>query len=141
MSEIVICDVKYELTNNPTHGVVRKIRKERQDMIKTFLLLFKDEVDFNKDLEEEIQNLMKKHPSEAIDFGYSEMDFKQRATISLALNKVFGEEDFDTLTEDQIGTIYDKCAETLGGDVDDFFSRSEAKSSQNLSGKRAEKTR
>ena len=129
----VICNKSYELTKEPKHGVVRKVRKERQVSLKNFILMFKDEVDFNGDLEKELQNIMKTHPSEAIEFGYSEMDFKQRSTISLALNNYFGEEDFDDLTDEEIEDIYNKCHEHLGGDADDFFNRLESKSNQNQS--------
>lgn len=132
MTSIVICNKSYELTNEPKHGVVRRVRKERQASLKNFILMFKDEVDFNGDLEKELKNIMKSHPSEAIEFGYSEMDFKQRSTISLALNNYFGEEDFDDLTEGEIDDIYNRCHEHLGGDADDFFNALESKSNQNL---------
>lgn len=130
MSEIVICDVTYELTDEPKHGVVRKVRNERQSSLKHFLSQFKDELDMNGDIDKELQKIMSAHPSEAIEFGYSEMEFKNRATISLALNHYFGEEDFDNLTETEIEDIYFKCEETLGGDVDHFFGELEKKSNR-----------
>ena len=130
MSEIVICDVTYEPTDEPKHGVVRKVRKDRQNSLKNFLSQFKDELDMNGDVDKELQKIMAAHPSEAIEFGYSEMEFKTRATISLALNHYFGEEDFDDLTESEIEDIYIKCEEKLGGDVDYFFEQSEKRSNQ-----------
>lgn len=130
MSEIVICGKSYNLTNEPKHGIVRRIRKERQTSLKAFLSQFKDELDMNGNLDKEIQKIMTAHPSEAIEFGYSEMEFKSRATISLALSNYFGEEDFDELTESEIDDIYAQCEETLGGDVDHFFEELEKKSNQ-----------
>lgn len=121
MSEIVICGKSYELTNEPKHGIVRKIRKERQSGIKKFMVMFKDGIDMNGDVDKEVQRLMKEHPNEAVDFGIEEAEFLARATISLATNHYFGEEDFDDLTEKQIETIFNTCKESLGGDVNDFF--------------------
>ncbi len=130
MSEIVICDVTYELTDEPKHGVVRKVRKDRQNSLKSFLSQFRDELDMNGDIDKELQKIMASHPSEAIEFGYSEMEFKNRATISLALNHYFGEEDFDELSESEIEDIYSKCEEKLGGDVDHFFGELEKRSNR-----------
>jgi len=128
---IVICDKSYDLTKEPRHGVVRRIRKERQMSLRSFLEMFQGEVDFNGDIETELKKVMTSHPKEAMEFGYSEIDFRERATISLALNHYFEEEDFDDLTEKELDDIRTQCEKHLGGDVDHFLGLSDSKSNQN----------
>jgi len=136
MSSIVVNKVAYELTNEPKHGVVRRIRKERQNSIKEFLSLFTDgfdiepskaeteeqkKLDMSANLDKEISRLLKEHPNEAVEFGESEAEFNIRATISLTANHYFVEEDFDEMTEKEITETFEKCKEVLGGDVNHFF--------------------
>lgn len=121
MSSIVVNKIAYELTKEPKHGVVRKIRKERQESIRNFLALFKDGLNTNADLDKEIERLVKEHPSEAVEFGESEAEFNIRATISLATSHYFAEEDFDEMTEAEIQECYEKAKKIIGGDVNAFF--------------------
>lgn len=121
MSSIVVHKIAYELTKEPKHGVVRKIRKERQNSIKEFLALFADGLNQNADIDKEIERLVKEHPSEAVEFGDIEAEFNVRSTISLAASHYFAEEDFDEMTEKEIQECYEKAKEVLGGDVNAFF--------------------
>lgn len=146
MTSIVICGKSYELTNEPKHGVVRKIRKERQNSVKLFLAMFKDDLDLknlvkdkivqseesteetktldmNADADKEMERLIREHPNEAVEFGNNEAEFNVRATISLAASHYFEEEDFDDMTEREIEDAYKKCFEVLGGDVNSFFEK------------------
>jgi len=142
MSLIVVNGKSYELTDEPKHGVVRKVRKERNEAIKGFLSLFTGGMDLeipkqvkgedpekeeqaklqlNASVDKELNRLMKDHPQEAIEFGNSQMELNIRSTISLACNHFFAEDDLDELTEKQIEEAYAKCMEVLGGDVEAFF--------------------
>jgi hypothetical protein len=139
MSEIIICGSTYTLTNEPKHGVVRKVKAERQESLKTFLSLYEGEITKDMDIDDAISKMVKNHPEETIEFGEKQIDFDRRSTISLACNYYFTDESFDEFTESEIDDIYDKCIEALGGDSGDFFERLESKSNRNTKGKRQEK--
>ena len=139
MSEVVICSKSYVLTNEPKHGVVRRVNKEsKASLIKFFTIFGADEVltgaakeiaknkeagivDVNKDIESQLNVLMQKYPVEATEFGFDQQEALVRHTISLATNNYFDETAFDDMTEVEIEDVFLKCKECLGGDSTSFL--------------------
>lgn len=121
MATVTINNETYELTNEPYHGIVRKIRKIQKGMLIELLTRFKDELNDNMNIEDALNVIANKHPDEIIDYSEKEEDFILVTTISLATNKLWDIEDFDKIPIGEMDKIFNKCKEVLGGDVNRFF--------------------
>jgi len=117
-------------TNNPTHGVVRKIRGLKDANMTKFIGAFADEIGVltndNKkfDIEDALVFLMAAHPDEFMEFSNSEENIELLSVISLATNKIWNIEELDTYSFDEVDSLYEKSLEVLGGDVTRFFKKS-----------------
>jgi len=103
MVNVIINNETYELTDEPYHGIVRKVRKMQKAMLIDFLSRFKDELDNNMKIEDALAMIANKHPDEIIEYSEREEDFIIVSTISLATNKMWTIEDFDTVPIGEMG--------------------------------------
>ena len=97
MVNVIINNETYELSDEPYHGIVRKIRKMQKAMLIELLSRFKDELDDSMKIEDALVMIANKHPDEIIEYSEREEDFIIVTTISLATNKMWNIEDFDTV--------------------------------------------
>lgn len=121
MVNVTINNETYELTDEPYHGIVRKVRKMQKAMLIDFLSRFKDELDDSMKIEDALAMIANKHPDEIIEYSEREEDFIIVTTISLATNKMWNIEDFDTVPIGEMDKIFQQCKDVLGGDVNRFF--------------------
>jgi len=121
MVTISINNETYELTDEPYHGIVRKVRKMQKAMLIELLSRFKDELNDSMKIEDALAMIANKHPDEIIEYSEREEDFIVVTTISLATNKMWNIEDFDTVPIGEMDKIFQQCKDVLGGDVNRFF--------------------
>jgi uncharacterized protein YeeX (DUF496 family) len=121
MVNVIINNETYELTDEPYHGIVRKVRKMQKAMLIDLLSRFKDELDDSMKIEDALAMIANKHPDEIIEYSEREEDFIVITTISLATNKMWTIEDFDTVPIGEMDKIFQQCKDILGGDVNRFF--------------------
>ena len=121
MVNVIINNETYELTDEPYHGIVHKVRKMQRAMLIDFLSRFKDELDDSMKIEDALAMIANKHPDEIIEYSEREEDFIIVATISLATNKMWSIEDFDNIPIGKMDKIFQQCKDVLGGDVNRFF--------------------
>lgn len=121
MVNVIINNETYELTDEPYHGIVRKVRKMQKGMLIELLSRFKDELNDSMKIEDALTMIANKHPDEIIEYSEREEDFIIVTTISLATNKMWNIEDFDTVPIGEMDKIFQQCKDVLGGDVNRFF--------------------
>jgi len=121
MVNVIINNETYELTDEPYHGIVRKVRKMQKGMLIELLSRFKDELNDSMKIEDALAMIANKHPDEIIEYSEREEDFIIVTTISLATNKMWNIEDFDTVPIGEMDKIFQQCKDVLGGDVNRFF--------------------
>lgn len=121
MVNIIINNETYELSDEPYHGIVRKVRKMQKAMLIDLLSRFKDELNDSMKIEDALAMIANKHPDEIIEYSEREEDFIIVTTISLATNKMWTIEDFDTVPIGEMDKIFQQCKDVLGGDVNRFF--------------------
>lgn len=121
MVNVIINNETYELTDEPYHGIVRKVRKMQKGMLIELLSRFKDELNDSMKIEDALAMIANKHPDEIIEYSEREEDFIIVTTISLATNKMWDIEDFDTVPIGEMDKIFQQCKDVLGGDVNRFF--------------------
>lgn len=121
MVAISINNETYELSDEPYHGIVRKVRKMQKAMLIELLSRFKDELNDSMKIEDALAMIANKHPDEIIEYSEREEDFIVVTTISLATNKMWNIEDFDTVPIGKMDKIFQQCKDVLGGDVNRFF--------------------
>lgn len=121
MVNVIINNKTYELTDEPYHGIVRKVRKMQKAMLIELLSRFKDELNDSMKIEDALAMIANKHPDEIIEYSEREEDFIIVTTISLATNKMWNIEDFDTVPIGEMDKIFQQCKDVLGGDVNRFF--------------------
>lgn len=121
MVNVIINNETYELTDEPYHGIVRKVRKMQKGMLIELLSRFKDELNDSMKIEDALAMIANKHPDEIIEYSEREEDFIIVSTISLATNKMWTIEDFDTVPIGEMDKIFQQCKDVLGGDVNRFF--------------------
>ena len=121
MVAISINNETYELSDEPYHGIVRKVRKMQKAMLIELLSRFKDELNDSMKIEDALAMIANKHPDEIIEYSEREEDFIVVTTISLATNKMWNIEDFDTVPIGEMDKIFQQCKDVLGGDVNRFF--------------------
>ena len=56
MVNVIINNETYELTDEPYHGIVRKVRKMQKAMLIDFLSRFKDELDDSMKIEDALDD-------------------------------------------------------------------------------------
>lgn len=124
---IIINNEKYSLTNDPTHGVIKKIKNQQNQIIVSFFEKHKTEVDAimkkkkNSSVDSIMETILIAHPSEMIAYAERCEDINVMATISLATNKLWSEEDIDNISGKELQTIYNKCSKVIGGNYADFL--------------------
>jgi len=120
MVNVVICGTKYELTKEPKHGVVRKIRLKEREVYKTIFSKFKDKINLNDEIDVAIMKIMRENPAEMIAYNELQEDNNLVNTISLATGNLFTVDDFDEMTEVELEEVFETCREFLEGDSKDF---------------------
>ncbi len=125
MTTVIINDKEYELTNEPTHGVVRKVRRKQKELMISLIEKHSDIIKPTMALDEAIGIILKEKPEDMREYTLETEEFESIATISLATGYMFTYKDFDDCSEKEFWNIYDKCVEVLGGNVTDFFARYE----------------
>ena len=139
MANIEISGQIYELGNEPTHGVIKKIKRKKQAFLVELLKNGNNETmikevsekvkDGNTDKEELVQGIekellskvMNENPELLTKLTEFNEDFEDIATISIATNHIFDSEDLDDLTESEFQTILEKCKKSIGGSASDFL--------------------
>lgn len=120
---------KIDFTNNPKHGIVREVRKIRNDAVTSFLKSYSSELsklaeeDKDFDVTNAMVYLLKEHPDEFMEFQKKGEETDYICAISLATNKIWTIDELDELTFDEVEKLYDKSLETLGGDINRFFGK------------------
>jgi len=118
---------KCALTDNPKHGIIKKIKNKQNQLIVVFFEKHKEEVDkFMKknddaSVDSIMQALLIANPSEMVNYSETCEDLDILATISLATNRLWSEDEINDLSEKDLKNIYDKCYNVLGGRYADFL--------------------
>ena len=121
-----------EFTDNPKHGIVRKVRKLKDANVTMFISSFPEELEeltgknSKFDIEDAIVHLMTTHPEEFAEFQEAEENSDMLSAISLATNKIWSIEDLDEYSFDDVTELYDKSLEMLGGSTNRFFKKSQS---------------
>ena len=66
MVNVIINNETYELSDEPYHGIVRKVRKMQKGMLIELLSRFKDELNDSMKIEDALAMIANKHPDEII---------------------------------------------------------------------------
>lgn len=120
-ASIEINGVLYELTNDPSHGVVRNVRKMQKKI--ALSIIGKYEGKFTPDirLDEALQVIFKDNPEEIAEFSDASDEFMIIATISLATNKMWDSETLGMVSQTDVTAAFEKAKEVLGGDATTFL--------------------
>lgn len=130
---VTINDEKFNISNKPSHGVVRKIKQEQTRILSKFLTAHKADVEMfikeNKDasIETAIEQIVVNNPDEALNYSIINEDFELIAAISLATNKMWAIDDFEDIEYNELIKIHEKCNDVIGGGYGSFL-----KNSQNI---------
>ena len=118
---------KYNLTDNPKHGVIKRIKSRQNQLIVVFFEKHKDEVDeiMKNDMDASVDSIMQSilltNPSEMTRYAETCEELNIIATISLATNRIWTDDELDELGEKDLKNIYDKCSKAIGGGYSDFL--------------------
>jgi hypothetical protein len=131
MPSVTIKGKEYELVGEPSHGIARDVRRKQKSISVGFLLTFRNDMQDikNKSVEEAMAYLGEKYPHKMLEYQHEMEDFLEIATISLATNVKWREEDFSDILESDFKAILGVCQKHLGGSATDFFGVSKPSSS------------
>lgn len=124
MQTVTIKGKEYELTEEPTHGVVRDIRKKQKRTSIAFLLKYKDVLDAlgpNVSIQDAMIKVAEKDAEGMSDYNEKMEEFLEISIISLATGKVWTPEDFDDIKESEFNQILLTCRNAIGSDAAGFF--------------------
>jgi len=124
MQTIEINGKEYELTDNPTHGIVRDIKKFQKKLSMGFLLKYKDTIASfkpNTPIQEAMVQIAEIDPEGMAEYNEDMEDFFEISIISLATGKLWKREDFYNMKEKEFKSILDSCKEVVGSDAEGFF--------------------
>ena len=118
--------LKLEFTDNPKHGVVRRLKTKRDEMIAELLkncfdLVKSGKIKETQSVEEAIEVVAREKPEVLMDFQCKYDEFNELATISLATNRIWTEKELDELSEKEFQELFEKSKEMLGGDAESFL--------------------
>jgi len=118
---VVLGGVTYDVSDKPSHGVVRGVRKLQKEI--TIGLIKKHRDKFTKEMkvEEAMQKIFEEDPEEFANFTDANDEFIIAGTISLATNKLWTFDALAACYEEEIESALEKCKEKLGGDVTTFL--------------------
>ena len=125
MAKIVINGEAFEPTNDPSHGIVRQLRRMQKNQTAELLNRYRGEMKFDpgETIDIAIQRVVVAHPEEMTNLAMRNEEFNLIATISMAIGKVIAFEDLETIKENELNQIFEECVKILGGDANHFFSK------------------
>jgi len=120
-STITLGGIVYELTSEPSHGIVRAMRKMQKDL--SFDLVKKHRAAFTAGVkvEDALNKIFEDDPREVAAFAEMNEEFLLIGTISVATNKLWTNDALDLCTDREVKEAFEKCKEFLGGDVTAFL--------------------
>lgn len=121
MSEITLNGVNYELTNTPSHGVVRGVKKIQKDISINLIKKYRQKFTADTPVEDAMQQIFDEDPAEVANFTDATEEFTLIGTISLATNKIWTSDMLGVCSEQEVNAAYEKCKVMLGGDVQSFL--------------------
>lgn len=121
MSSIVLNGVTYELTNEPSHGVVRGVRKLQKDISVSLIKKYRNKFSSDVPIEEAMQQIFDEDPLEISNFTDANEEFIIAGTISLATNKIWTFDMIGACRDKEITAAFEKCKIMLDGDVTTFL--------------------
>jgi len=104
-------------------GIVRKVRKMQKQCLLIFYPGSRMNVDNNMKIEDALAMIANKHPDEIIEYSEREEDSSLLLRLSLATNKMWNIEDFDTVPIGEMDKIFQQCKDVLGWRCEPFFQR------------------
>ena len=143
MPTVNIKGKQYELTDEPTHGVVRDIRKKQKKMSIAFLMKYKgvlDTLDKNVSIQDAMVKIAEADAEGMSDYNEKMEDFLEVSVISLAKGKVWLPEDFYDMKESEYESLMKTCREHIGSDAAGFFGLSTTSSPPTESAQNETKT-
>lgn len=123
MVSVKINGKEFELTDNPSHGIVKKVKKMRMEGVIKLISTHKELVPANVSVDQAIGIIGANDPEAYTDYTITDNDYNIIATISLACERIFTHEELDAVGDKDLYDIYVECARTLGGDANTFFGR------------------
>jgi hypothetical protein len=123
--EVEIGGKTYTLTDNPSHGAVKRARREYKRMLYSQLDLdeLREEMSEqelrNTEFEELLQRQLLKHPEQFALMQEDLKEYEDNATIMLAAGLT--EQEIEALGEKEYRELLEKCREVLGGGASVFF--------------------
>lgn len=122
IGNITIAKKEYGLFDEPSHGVVREIKKMQEDISITFLKKHLSEIkNLNVNINEALTKIFQDDPSEMVAFNDVTKEFNSLATISFATNTVWTSKKLENLPQREFKEILKKCTEIIGGDFTVFL--------------------
>jgi hypothetical protein len=133
MQTVTIKGKEYELTDEPTHGVVRDIKKKQKRLSINFLMKYRqilDSLGQNVSIQDAMVKIAEHDPDGMSDYNEKMEDFLEVSIVSLAVGKVFVPDDFYDMKESEYNALITLCREHIGSDAAGFFGLSTMSSPQ-----------
>lgn len=121
MSSVIMNGVVYDLTNEPSHGVVRGVRKMQKEISIGLIKNHRAKFTSSTNVEEALQQIFDENPTEVATFTDANEEFSIVGTISLATNMLWTPDSLGVISNKEVTAAFEKCKEVLGGDVTTFL--------------------
>jgi hypothetical protein len=121
MSSVIMNGVAYELTNEPSHGVVRGVKKMQKEISIGLIKNHRKKFTSDTSVENALQQIFDEDPSEVANFTDANEEFVIIGTISLATNTLWTTDMLGAVPEKEVMAAFEKCKTVLGGEVTTFL--------------------
>ena len=120
-SSVVLNGVMYELSDNPSHGVIRAVKNMNKQLSIGLIREHREMFTNDTPVQEALQKIFEENPEEFSEYTDATEEFEILGTLSLATNKVWTSDGIAIISEKELKTALEKCTEVLGGPIYSFL--------------------
>ena len=120
-SSIVLNGVMYELSDNPSHGVIRAVKNMNKQLSIGLIREHREMFTNDTPVQEALQKIFEENPEEFSEYTDATEEFEILGTLSLATNKVWTSDGIAIIPEKELKVALEKCTEVLGGPIYSFL--------------------
>lgn len=118
---IVLNGIMYELSDNPSHGVIRLVKNMNKQLSISLIKRHREMFNTDTPVQDALQKIFEENPEEFSEYTDATEEFEMLGTLSLATNKVWTSEGIAIIPEKDLKEALTKCNDILGGPIYNFL--------------------
>lgn len=118
---IVLNGIMYELSDNPSHGVIRAVKNMNKQLSVSLIKRHREMFSADTPVQDALQKIFEENPEEFSEYTDATEEFEILGMLSLATNKTWTSEGIAVVPEKDLKDALEKCKNILGGPIYSFL--------------------